>query len=39
MATDMDALVLENCILHKEDMNPESVFSNRQEYLAEFQLD
>jgi carbamoyltransferase len=39
MATDMDALVLENVILHKDEMNPQSVFSNKQEYLAEFQLD
>ncbi len=39
MATEMDALVLENCVLHKEEMDPESVFSNREEYLAQFQLD
>lgn len=39
MATEMDALVLENGVLHKEEMDPQSVFSNREEYLAQFQLD
>ena len=39
MATDMDALVLENCVLHKEDMTVGSDWSNREEYLAQFQLD
>jgi carbamoyltransferase len=39
MATEMDALVLENVVLHKEEMDPRSVYSNREEYLAQFQLD
>ena len=39
MATDMDALVLENCVLHKEEMKLGSDWSNRKEYLAQFQLD
>jgi carbamoyltransferase len=37
LATDMDALVLEDCVLHKEEMNVEA--SDRAEYLAQFQLD
>jgi carbamoyltransferase len=39
MATDMDALVLEDCVLHKEEMDARSVHSNREAYLAQFQLD
>jgi carbamoyltransferase len=39
MATEMDALVLANHVLHKDEMNPASASSNRREYLAQFQLD
>jgi carbamoyltransferase len=38
MATDMDALVLEDFVLHKEEMGSVAGTS-RQEYLAQFQLD
>lgn len=40
LATDMDMLVLENCVLHKRDQSVVSVGSdNRAEHLAKFQLD
>jgi carbamoyltransferase len=39
LATDMDALVLEDSVLHKEEMNPASVAADRRHYLAQFQLD
>ncbi len=39
MATDMDALVLENCVLHKDEMNLPARWADRAEYLAQFQLD
>jgi carbamoyltransferase len=39
LATDMDALVLEDFVLLKEDMNSETEEASREEYLAEFQLD
>ncbi|MCE9534050.1 MAG: hypothetical protein K8T89_23475, partial [Planctomycetes bacterium] len=39
MATDMDALVLENHVLLKEEMNGHSSSADRGAYLAEFQLD
>ncbi len=40
LATDMDALVLEDFVLHKEDLAPEPVHAElRQRYLAQFQLD
>jgi carbamoyltransferase len=39
LATDMDALVLENCVLHKEDMRETAGAAVRAEYLAQFQLD
>jgi carbamoyltransferase len=39
MATDMDALVLENCVLHKEEMKLDERWTDRSEYLAQFQLD
>jgi carbamoyltransferase len=39
LATDMDALVLEDCVLHKEDMHPRASAAGRAEYLAQFQLD
>jgi carbamoyltransferase len=38
--TDMDALVLENCVIHKEDLEPSAADSaGRAAYLAQFQLD
>jgi carbamoyltransferase len=39
LATDMDALVLEDCVLLKEEMRAEVGQAARQEYLAQFQLD
>lgn len=39
MATDMDALVLENCVLHKDDMKHEVDAATRKKHLAQFQLD
>jgi carbamoyltransferase len=39
LATDMDVLVLENCVLHKEAMKVEGTQAERQKYLAQFQLD
>jgi carbamoyltransferase len=40
LATDMDALVLEDFVLHKEDLSPEArPLSGQEEYLAQFQLD
>ena len=38
LATDMDVLVLEDCVLHKEDQ-PESARPRTEEYLAQFKLD
>ena len=38
MGTDMDVLVLENCVLYKKDQ-PESMLSNREDYLSQFELD
>ena len=38
LATDMDVLVLEDCVLHKEDQ-PESARPKTDEYLAQFRLD
>ncbi len=38
LATDMDVLVLENCVLHKENQ-PESARVRIDEYLAQFRLD
>jgi carbamoyltransferase len=38
-ATDMDALVLEDCVIHKEDLEQEASESNREAYLAQFHLD
>ena len=38
LATDMDVLVLEDCVLHKEDQ-PESARPKTEEYLAQFKLD
>jgi carbamoyltransferase len=39
LATDMDALVMENCVLHKEGMKQAIGAGERQQYLAQFQLD
>jgi carbamoyltransferase len=39
MATDMDALVLEDHVLLKDDMKLAAASSDRQRYLAQFQLD
>jgi len=39
LATDMDALVLENFVLLKEEMSSSTQEVHREEYLAEFQLD
>ena len=39
LATDMDALVLEDYILLKGDGSPEVDLAHRQQYLAQFQLD
>jgi carbamoyltransferase len=39
LATDMEALVLEDCVLHKEDLKEGMADAVRQEYLAQFQLD
>ena len=38
MATNMDALVLENCVLLKEDQG-DAATAQREEYLAQFALD
>ncbi|MBX6315331.1 MAG: carbamoyltransferase [Isosphaeraceae bacterium] len=39
LATDMDALVLEDVVLHKDDADREVDLAARQQYLAQFQLD
>jgi carbamoyltransferase len=39
LATGMDALVLEDFVLHKEEMSQRVSSARRQEYLAQFQLD
>jgi carbamoyltransferase len=39
LATDMDALVLEDCLILKEDVRPHSGLTSREEHLAQFQLD
>lgn len=39
MGTDMDALVLENCVLQKDRLNARSSAADRESYLAQFQLD
>ena len=38
-ATDMDVLVLENCVLHKDGMKQAVGSAEREQYLAQFQLD
>jgi carbamoyltransferase len=39
LATEMDVLVLEDCVLHKEKMNEELTAAAREEYRSQFQLD
>ncbi len=39
LATDMDALVLEDCVIHKEDVKQAAGAQEREAYLAQFQLD
>jgi carbamoyltransferase len=39
LATDMDALVLENCVLRKSEMKEGVGEAERERYLAQFQLD
>ena len=39
LATDMDALVLEDTVIHKGDVAREVEQAERQQYLAQFQLD
>jgi carbamoyltransferase len=39
LATDMDALVLEDVVLHKSEMDPTLAGQEQQQYLAQFQLD
>jgi carbamoyltransferase len=39
LATDMDALVIENFILRKERMTKEATQAEKQKYLAQFELD
>ena len=39
MATDMDALVLEDFVLRKEHLRTAATADEREKYLAQFQLD
>jgi carbamoyltransferase len=39
LATDMDALVLEDFVLRKEQMNQAATATEREKYLAQFELD
>jgi carbamoyltransferase len=39
LATDMDVLVLEDCVLHKDEMVEKTDAATREKYLAQFQLD
>ena len=39
LATDMDALVLEDFVLRKEQMNQAVTAAEREKYLAQFELD
>jgi carbamoyltransferase len=39
LATEMDVLVLEDCVLHKEKMNEDLTAAAREEYRSQFQLD
>ncbi len=38
-ATEMDALIMEDCVVHKRELASVADRSEREEYLAEFQLD
>ncbi len=39
LATDMDVLVMEDCVIHKKHLCSKMEAETRQEYLAQFQLD
>jgi carbamoyltransferase len=39
LGTEMDALVLEDCILVKNEATPQVDSATREKYLAQFQLD
>ncbi|HBY58841.1 MAG TPA: hypothetical protein DEH78_03405, partial [Solibacterales bacterium] len=39
LATGMDALVLEDCVLLKDEMDAKVSEAERERYLAQFQLD
>jgi carbamoyltransferase len=39
LATNMDALVLEDCVVHKEKVKQRLSAASKEEYLAQFQLD
>jgi carbamoyltransferase len=39
LATDMDVLVLEDCVIHKEQIDHEMTAAAREEYRSQFQLD
>jgi carbamoyltransferase len=39
LATGMDALALEDCVVHKDDLSVKTAAVGREEYLAQFQLD
>ncbi len=39
LATDMDALILEDFVLLKDDLDPMTAETDREEHLAQFQLD
>jgi carbamoyltransferase len=39
LATEMDALVLEDCVLHKKELELEAASIDREKHLAHFQLD
>jgi len=39
LATEMDALVLEDAVIHKEDVKHDPNAAQQREYLAQFQLD
>src|SRR5262249_35360789 len=39
LATDMDALVLEDMVLYKQDLGEEIAADVREHYLAQFQMD
>ncbi len=39
LGTDMDALVLEDCVLHKEELSDQLARVSRANYLGQFKLD